>query len=323
MQYKKLYQLAGYMVSAVFVYLLVQKASQIDFQKIRVFLRPQDLLTLIILLFSGYAIRVLRWKILLEAAGIKISFPILYVNFIMSIGINNVLPFRAGDAYRVVGIKGNVTKTQLFASVVMERIMDLLTLLVMFGIWLSNENIEWENNIFKSFIMILVILLGIILFTYFLVKRYGKNRGVAGTGADLWCSLEVFLSNLVIQLKNFLDIKILSRTIPLSVIGWIPEVLVFLFVAHGLGINCSFSMAALTHAFATLSTLVPSSPGFFGTYHYAAYYILSAYSIDQALILLFAVIVHSILWLPPIVITVLLSVGKFYRHKFKAELPGE
>jgi uncharacterized protein (TIRG00374 family) len=321
LNYKKLYQVFGYIISAVFIYFFVTKVGEIDFSKIHNLLKLTDIFILLSLLFIGYAIRVLRWKILLESIGAKVSYRTLYANFIMCVGINNVLPFRVGDAYRVVGIKGLATKTQLFLSIVVERIMDVLALLLMFSLWLFLE----KNTTEEAGIFLLVKIIAALAASMFLLWLTIKCLIAARAGIDgfpKWAnSLMAIIEKMIGQSKMFFSRKVMRLAVPLSFLGWMPEILIFLYVAHGLGIDITFSMAALTHAFATLSTMVPSSPGFFGTYHYAVYYILSAYAIDRGLILLFAIVAHCLLWLPPIMVTFLLSIEKFFRQKKFA--PGD
>jgi uncharacterized membrane protein YbhN (UPF0104 family) len=48
----------------------------------------------------------------------------------------------------------------------------------------------------------------------------------------------------------------------------------------------------------TLATLIPSSPGYFGTFDYFAALGLVAYGADPEISVAFALTVHTVLWLP-------------------------
>ncbi len=63
--------------------------------------------------------------------------------------------------------------------------------------------------------------------------------------------------------------------------------------------NLNFSYAALVTAllFATFSTLLPSSPGYFGTFHAGILAALTLFGYEANASLAFAVTVHGIIWL--------------------------
>jgi uncharacterized membrane protein YbhN (UPF0104 family) len=87
------------------------------------------------------------------------------------------------------------------------------------------------------------------------------------------------------------------QLVALSLLAWTLEGAVFATVGHALGIATAmgpwFALAT-----GTLGTLLPSSPGYVGTFDYLALLGLVAYGADRDLAAAFAFIVHVVLWLP-------------------------
>ena len=57
-------------------------------------------------LAAGYALRIVRWSMMLKAAGADASFGNCAAPFLGSIALNNVLPLRLGDVVRALNALG-------------------------------------------------------------------------------------------------------------------------------------------------------------------------------------------------------------------------
>ncbi len=79
----------------------------------------------------GYAVRIFRWSVMLSATGTHVGFKNCAAPFLGAIALNNVLPLRLGDVVRalVFPYAMGVTKTAATTSLVVERLIDLVTLL--------------------------------------------------------------------------------------------------------------------------------------------------------------------------------------------------
>jgi len=83
-----------------------------------------------------------------------------------------------------------------------------------------------------------------------------------------------------------------------SMLVWLGEAGLYYSVLLGAGIDGSLLVALLVMAIATLSTLLPSSPGYVGSFHLAAFTAVSLVGDTAARAGSYAVIVHLSLWLP-------------------------
>jgi glycosyltransferase 2 family protein len=78
---------------------------------------------------------------------------------------------------------------------------------------------------------------------------------------------------------------------------WLFEGGIFFFVAKSLGITASAIAAWIAMTLASLSTLIPSSPGYVGPYHYFAILGMTTFGVSHPQAAAFAVLSHAILYL--------------------------
>jgi uncharacterized protein (TIRG00374 family) len=92
---------------------------------------------------TGFWIRAVRWRSLLGTAK-PVSYDSLYSATMIGFMANNLLPFRLGEFVRAWALarRERLSKTTVLATVVVERAVDMLTLLGIFGITLLIHPIE-------------------------------------------------------------------------------------------------------------------------------------------------------------------------------------
>ena len=78
---------------------------------------------------------------------------------------------------------------------------------------------------------------------------------------------------------------------------WLAEA-GFLFLSLGAGLNLNYTSAVLVMSITTLSTLVPSSPGYVGTFHLAAFTTLTFTGVSVSEAASASIMIHFALWLP-------------------------
>jgi glycosyltransferase 2 family protein len=89
-----------------------------------------------------------------------------------------------------------------------------------------------------------------------------------------------------------------ARLLGLSLVAWLLEGAVFACVVWSLHLPVAWPAPWLSLAAATLATLLPSSPGYVGTFDYFASVGLRAYGAPAAGATAFALLTHLMLWLP-------------------------
>ena len=88
------------------------------------------------------------------------------------------------------------------------------------------------------------------------------------------------------------------QLLSLSVLAWLLEGTMYACVAWALHVGGSPVAPWFAAATGTLATLIPSSPGYVGTFDYFAILGLTAFGAQRAAATAFAVVVHVVLWLP-------------------------
>ncbi len=85
--------------------------------------------------FAGSALRAIRWGILLEPVKKDISFKNLFATTIIGYMLNNLFP-RSGEVVRpyILGKHENISRASAFATIIVERIIDTVMFLLMFGV---------------------------------------------------------------------------------------------------------------------------------------------------------------------------------------------
>ena len=251
----------------------------------------------------GYASRVLRWSIMLKSTGSEVGFTACSAPFLGSITLNNVLPFRIGDVVRALVFPASmgITKTTATSSLIVERLIDLITLLVCLAIGLfAIEGIQISTELKFSATALAItgflLLLFIFFFSDVLGDLFHKKADISesGTVAKAYSTAR----DLLRSFNSMSRPNILLGMIAISALVWVGEAGLFYFILQGMHFESVPIEALLVMSVATLSTLLPSSPGYVGTFHLAVFTAVSLVGGTAEEAGSFAIIVHLALWLP-------------------------
>ncbi|MCP4401395.1 MAG: flippase-like domain-containing protein, partial [bacterium] len=120
----------GILISIVCLYFVFRN---IEVDKVLETMRSVNYFYLVlaaVLQVSTIVLRAERWKYLLAPIK-KLTFKHLLPATMIGFMANNVLPARAGEFIRayVIGKKENISKTTSFATIIIERVFDMITML--------------------------------------------------------------------------------------------------------------------------------------------------------------------------------------------------
>ncbi|KJV31645.1 lysylphosphatidylglycerol synthase transmembrane domain-containing protein [Luteibacter yeojuensis] len=272
----------------------------------------------------GYLGRIVRWRLLLQACGPKVSVAACAGPFLSSIALNNVLPFRLGDVVRALVFPSalGVTKTGATATLVLERLVDLLTLLLCLAVAASFFPKGALPASVVDIVLVLAIggsaaLLGLVFFTGPIVRslRWFIERSRSKLHARLIVALEA-IASLIDALQAISRLRTVLAALAISFVAWAGELGLYLALMQGIGMAWFLPGGLLLMSMATIATLVPSSPGYVGPYHLAAFTAahLMGGTATQAMTL--AVLCHLGVWLPTTVAGA--TVMLFNRNLFRA-----
>jgi len=207
------------------------------------------------------AIRVLRWQRLL--AGIK-KLPYKAVLTVLLIGyaVNNVLPARIGELYRahLSGRRFGFSRATALASIMVERTMDGLLVVALLAV--GQFFVPYSDVVQLLLLIASTIFIGIAIILIYLAR---KNTLVH---LENWPRISAKIGSFQDGVAVFRDGGLL-KVFLLSACVWCLEALSVWFILNAIGVSVGIGELALITSVATLSTLLPSSPAYIGTYQYA------------------------------------------------------
>ncbi len=257
----------------------------------------------VLALTADMGARITRWWWMLRPVQPELSWGSCARPFLASLALNNTVPLRAGDVVRIFGFQRTLRApvVHIAGTLVLERMLDLLVLLaVLFLSVLGTSGVFPRPFLLLAYgagALCLVVLVAITLLPDRLtsIARAVAERVLPGP----WVSkLGPILTQLTASLSLLRSPRRAISLLGISVVAWMLEAAVFAFALWSLHIPVPWPAAWLALAAATLATLLPSSPGYVGTFDYFASLGLTAYGAGRSAAAAFAVLAHLILWLP-------------------------
>jgi len=281
---------------------------------------PSVILAMVFLTL-GYSLRVIRWWMLLSRFEPSLKIRACAWPLLASVAVNNLLPFRAGDVVRIVGFRSKLKSPamRILGTLVIERLFDLLTLLVFFFAGLAGISAGILPPALLQGVIYLtaILLIAIVIFLLF-VERLRQwavklvNSSVVSR-EQLKQRLSIWLDHVFSTLILLRSWRLVGKLTLISLLIWSFEGAVFTCVALGLAGDISFS-GYFAMATGTLATLLPSSPGYFGTFDFFALLGYQAYGVQPASGAVMTMVVHFILWGP----LTLLGISYYMRPGLKS-----
>lgn len=302
----------GIAVSAFFMVLLLRK---MDFALLGAALRSMDfrfVLTAVAFTFLSYFLRAVRWHYLLISEK-NIPLASLYPATIIGYMANNLLPARLGEfirAYVLAEREGLETPT-VFASLVIDRLCDGFTVLLMlvltlFTLHLPQGMAQAEEALKVGGLLTFLLYSLVLLFLFLLKHRTMKTLSLLGrllkpfprrVSEKLIPLLGSFVAGIRLSLRGGHVFAVLST----SVLIWVFAVLPVDMILRGFGINLPMTASMFIMVLLVFAVMVPASPGFIGTYHYACFKGLSLFGIGESTSISIALVIHGCSFFPVVV----------------------
>lgn len=303
----------GLAVAAGFAWLL---ASELDVGELLSVFGTMSLAVLpvaLVFMFTGWALRIVRWWWMLRQLEPAVTLGACAGPFLAAMGVNNVLPFRAGDVLRIAGFQRQLHSPALrvAGTLVIERLLDMLTLVGVFFCCLLALS---EDAFPRGFVIGAGWLAGIslaaivaLLLAFPLLSRF-KERVLASPSSSAPASAaspkrwqrvaNEHAAHFIEALGLVRSPRSLLALTGLSVLAWGCEGATFVIVASAFQAEVAPLAPWLSMAAGTLATTIPSTPGAIGTFDYFAARGFAAFGTSLELAAAFALSVHTLLWVP-------------------------
>ena len=263
-------------------------------------------LSLAVAAFSvGLGCKIERWRRMLLQSNGELTWADCYGPMVASVAANNVLPFRAGDIMRSFGFNGRlgINASVSLTTIVVERLLDLLIVISFLGLALITFGIDSSRVIGVGGGVLLssaVALLSVLLFPRMLRPLLFWGAGlIARLSPGLGSGVERELGKIFAALEYTAKSRTMCGLIAWSLLAWTAEGCAFWFTAMAMQTIEAPAVAWLALPAATLSTMIPSTPGYVGTFDYFTTQAMTVGGNTLANSVAYAFLVHLVLWLPP------------------------
>lgn len=257
-------------------------------------------------LVLGYVARVLRWRSMLLPHNPGLGAGRAAVAFLGSIAANNLLPLRAGDLLRCFGFSRwlGVPSGPTVASVLVERLLDLVTLILALALALLLFQPGGESGSILRMGAVGLAVLGIVatgllfwprLLDPLIAGALALTRRVSPGAAQ---RLQGFSDPLRHALADLARGRRMLGLFQWSLAVWACEGAGYWAVARAMPQVQVPEAAWLVMPAGTLSTLLPSTPGHVGTFDFFARTAAEAAGNAAASATAYALVAHVVFWLP-------------------------
>jgi uncharacterized protein (TIRG00374 family) len=257
-------------------------------------------------LASVFAFRTIRWRLLLyplQGLRMRNLFGAITVAYL----INNILPFQLGDlgrAYLIGDLEG-VRKSRALSTVIVERIIDVLTLVTLLIVLMPFIGVpRWVAVPAAGLGIGFLFLGGLVLVAA--LRRHWVVAIVDGLPSFVPQRVKTRLGESVHSAVDGLHVLsnplLLAQVLALTVLQWLVSALALYFVMLAFDLGVGYDAAIFVMIIVSFGFLFPSSPGAIGVYHALSVKALAVYGVDEGPALSYAFVAHLMYYVPPIIL---------------------
>jgi len=296
----------GVLISVIGLY---YSFRQVNFWELWISIKNVNIILIILAVFIlvlSNVIRAWRWQILVKPIK-DVSFDPAFSSIMIGYFGNSVLPFRMGEFLRayVVANKTSLTASTAFGTIVIERILDFVGLSAVILLIMT----VYPLKSIGGSIIIGVIVLSLTAFIF--IFLFGGVKSTLLVKIEKSSLLRIgLLRKILLFIKNFLDGATTIRAtnklgiiLLYTLIIWIMYYCSTYLATIATGIELEWFGFGVLLISTTLAISVPAAPGYVGTYHAAAVYILTnLFDVGRIDAQAAAIILHAVGTIPIMII---------------------
>ncbi len=248
-----------------------------------------------------YWIRALRWKLILlpvKSVGSYSLFTVTVIGFMA----NNILPLRMGEVVKafVLRVRENVGVSSALATIVIERAFDgtaiaVISLGILFfptvPVWIRQAAL----GLLVFFLCVLTGLTILALYKERLLPWLSLRQGTRGRLGQKVNEIAASFAQGVTILQDTSSVTLIGM---FSVGLWLAHAAVFYLILLSLDMDLPLHSTLVILVCTSIGVLLPSAPGYIGTFHYFSVLALAAFGVPKDLALGWALVAHAIQWAP-------------------------
>ena len=259
-----------------------------------------------------------RWRLI--AGTLELSVRRFYALVLGGIGANNVLPLRIGDLLRArwLATSAEIPTGRAFGSVFRDRACDVLTLVVALAVSLPIVGDPvWVTWIVAGGIVLLVVIALFVVAAF--VYAHTRPRARLETRGRV----RRLARDTIDELASPIGRRRLLLALSLSAVAWGAWVVSAGLVCRSLGISLSPAELVFVTAVVNLGVVIPSSPGFVGTYQWLAVSALAVVGVDGDVAIVFSLLMQAIWYIPTTLVGGAIAIREVHREAIRSRVERE
>lgn len=263
--------------------------------------------------FVGIWLRAIRWRLLMLPFA---AVPDTRLASVILIGftVNNVLPLRLGELVRTFALRRShgVPIPAALATILIERVLDMVALCALMTLVFVIERDRMSGWIeVVSYFCATVTAGGVAgLLVLLAIPRRLLDRLLA-VGTALATRVHRRLGEVVAScvdgVRALEDPRLLVGVASLSVACWLAELGIYIFMMLSVGFNSGIWSLTAGMVVANLATVLPSSPGYVGTFDLLLQHLLTdTFGVDLATAGAYTLLTHAVLLVPVVLVGLVL-----------------
>ncbi len=253
--------------------------------------------------------KAVRWRVLLGKRGISLSFTTIAATLVAGQALNTLFPARVGDLGRahVVGRRGKMGRVYVLGTIVLEKILDLLSYTVLFLVVISLMPLPSQFT--QSALPLIIgtaIIFGVILLLLSQQQRVLRiaEWGIAYLPQRMQATMRWRVESILESFQRIHDRSDRWWLLFWSVVIWATAIATNYLTFHALNLSPTTPWLAATVLLVVLQAgiSIPSVPGTIGVFEYVCVVTLMLFGVEHAPAFSYGVLLHAVVMLPTTVI---------------------
>ena len=220
--------------------------------------------------------------------------------------VNNVLPLRAGEVVRVyvVSRRWGGRFWTAAATLIVERVLDSVCIVLILGMLLFFIDVPRQVEI-AAFVMLVIDVLGVSILAGLAIAP-GRCRRIVERLTGRWPRVRSRALRVFETFLHGLDgVRTPRHVAPLlasTVLVWIMPAAAAWTALRAAGLHLPALAGWVILAFVGLGISIPSAPGYFGVFHFAAVMAVGIFGVPETTALGYAIVFHASQFIPVTVV---------------------
>ncbi len=317
----------GILLGAIGLYLAFR---DISFKSVWTALIAADVGLVLLAVFSIFvtlAVNAARWQLLFYPRHRELRWGYVFMGLVIGQMVNIVVPARLGELARTyfVGQSEEISKSLTLSTVVVEKVLDVITMLVFFAVMLpliAQQIVlpAWlQRPDWWLFLACGIALLGIVLAAIFEEQLLILFIFLTRFLPERWRqSLTVRVRDGLAGLRAMRDWRVSLIVGILSGLTWLLAASTNYIMLRAMHISVSLFAAPFVLMVIQAGVAIPAPPGKIGVFHWLTSLALSVFAIERDIALSYAVLLHLVAYLPKIVLGgIFVFAARWNPFKFK------